>query len=380
MAGAVVRHLARAVAGGVAVLGGDAARAGDAPPAIDAEISYVGDSMASLKGERGMRYMGLLDMMADVDGDAIGLDGLSAHVNLQWAHGGAISGDVVGDGQGVSNIEAPPGLRPLQAYVAARIGGGRGQVKAGLIDLNDDFDEQAVGAMFLNSSHGIGADFAQTGLNGPSIFPTTASAVVMRWTEPGWSVRLGLFDGVSGDPDHPRRTVVRFPGESGLLMVGEVDLALDDDTQLQLGAWRYTRSFDAVDGGARRLSGNSGAYVMGQTMVLSRGEQRLDAWLRLGIANSAINPVGAYLGGGLTYGGDRSSWGLAFAHARLGDPALRAGAGERRAETNVELSWAFRLNDRLTIQPDVQYIFNPGWAAGRADALVVGLRFGAVLF
>ena len=374
----MMRSWAQAVAGGVAVLGGDAARADEGSPAIDAAISYVGDSFASLKGERGARYMGLLDVMADVDGDAIGLDGVSAHVNVQWVHGGAFSADLVRDGQVVSNIEAPAGVRPLQAYVATRIGGGKGLVKLGLIDLNGDFDEQAAGSLFINASHGIGADFAQSGLNGPSIFPTTASAVVVHWTEPGWSARFGMFDGVAGNPDHPRRTVVRFPGESGLLMVGEVDLAVDDKTQLQLGGWRYTRKFDALEGG--RLSGNSGAYALGQTTLFRRGEQQLDGWLRVGVAKSAINPIGVYWGGGVTYGGDDSRLGLAFAHARLGDPALRAGEGDRRAETNIELTWAVRLNDRLTVQPDVQYIFNPGWAAGRADALVVGLRFGAVLF
>ena len=354
---------------------------------VDLGAGYVSDTFANLAGgrERGVRIMGKLDLTADVDGAVFGIDGAQAYLNLQLLHGESLSEELVGDGQVVSNIDAPPGQRVLEAWLKFPFGGGAGFAKAGLIDLNTDFDVQSVGGLFVNSSHGIGPDFSQSGLNGPSIYPTTSSAVVIGWKQPLWSARAGLFDAVSGDPDRPRRTVVRFPGESGLLLVAEADVALGPSAELQIGAWTYTTRFDAVrqptENAQRRLSGNRGAYAMLEGTLSRQGERTLDGWVRAGVAEASINPIGFYAGGGLTFGDEDSRFGIAVGHARLGDPAILAAEIRLdRAETNLELSWSHRLSEQLTVQPDLQYVINPGWDSALRDAFVLGLRLDISLF
>ena len=358
-----------------------------ADPNVDLGASYVSDTFANVRGgrERGVRVMGKLDLTAEVNGVAFGIEGAQAYLNLQLLHGESLSEELVGDGQVVSNIDAPPGQRVLEAWLKLPFGGGAGFAKAGLIDLNTDFDVQSVGGLFVNSSHGIGPDFSQSGLNGPSIYPTTSSAVVIGWKQPSWSARAGLFDAVPGDPDRPRRTVVRFPGESGLLLVAEADVAVGASAEFQIGAWTYTTRFDAVrqprEDAQQRLSGNRGAYAMVEGTLSRHGERTLDGWVRAGVAETSINPIGFYAGGGLSFGGDDSRFGVAVGHARLGDPAIApAEIRPDRAETNIELTWSRRLSEQLTVQPDLQYVINPGWNPALHDAFVLGLRLDITLF
>ena len=51
------------------------------------------------------------------------------------------------------------------------------------------------------------------------------------------------------------------------------------------------------------------------------------------------------------------------------------GESTDRTETNIELTWRARVNDWLTLQPDVQYVMNPGTNPAVRNAWVVGLRF-----
>ena len=103
--------------------------------------------------------------------------------------------------------------------------------------------------------------------------------------------------------------------------------------------------------------------------------QLQDGWVRVGAASEAVNPIGLYLGGGFTFGDERRKLGFGLSHARLGNPAIAASAGRAdRAETAFEATAEFRLSDNLAVQPDLQYIVNPGWEPSRRDAVVAGLR------
>lgn len=353
-------------------------------PAVQVGASYVGDVLANVAG--GVRHdsawLGRADLTVDVDGSAIGLPGVQMFVDLMAVHGPDFSGQTVGDAQVVSNVQADSPLRPFEVWVAAPVAGAL-NAKVGLIDLNSEFDVQSVGAFFLNSSHGIGPDFSQSGLNGPSIFPASAAAGMLHLDLPAWDARLGVFDAVAGGVDNPRRTVVRWPGERGALVVGEVDVVLGDAAEVQLGAWHYTSRFDRLTPPTAGLPADRGvsrgAYAMLEGRLWENASTlSLDAWVRAGVASAEVNPIGLYLGGGVTVGNDQTRAGLAFAHARLGDPAVRAATLEgqevNRAETILELSLAHRLFPGVTLQPDLQYVINPGWAPARADALVAGVR------
>jgi len=343
-------------------------------PALALRASWITDLLVDIDGgrRRGASILGRADATATLRGDAIGLPGATVFVDVIYTHGPDFSGERVGDLQRISNVQGDGVLRPYEAWVAAPIGG-RVAAKIGLVDLNTEFDVQAVGTMFHHSAHGIGTDFSQSGRNGPSIFPVTAGAAILRWTTSRWTVRAGAFGAVAGDPDRPRRIRIGLPGRDGALLVGEAELRIGTRMRVQLGGWRYTARLPAADPQAPDQP-SGGAYAMVETQLAGDpARARLDGWVRVGAASARSNPVGRYLGGGIVWGREGHRIGLAVAHARQGAPARRIGAGTA-AETSLELVYSRRLSPALTAQPVVDYVIHPGFDPSLRNALVLGVR------
>lgn len=334
--------------------------------------SYVTDVLANVDGGKrsGAVWLGRADVTAELDGGIVGLDGTRAFVDLMYTHGSDFSGTKVGDAQVVSNIDADRALRVLEAWALVPMGADGLTAKVGFIDLNTEFDVQEVGSFFLNSSHGIGPEFSQSGLNGPSIFPVTSTGMVLRWERTGWDVRAGLFDALAGTEADPSQPALRLPGRKGALLAIEADVSIATTARLQLGLWTYTAGTYPQQ--ASRI--NRGIYAMVEGRLAGQeGSPRLDGWIRTGFADADADAIRFYLGGGLTYGTEESKIGIAVAMARLGHSINRIDVDT--AETSIELSYSRALNDWLTIQPDVQYVINPGWNAAHRNALVLGARF-----
>jgi porin len=369
----------------------------DAPPS---PFSFTGDYTADVLSDaaggeaRGVRYLDLVKLSAAYDGAASGHDGLTGLVSIEHHNGARFSGELVGDSQVVSNLEGPPeAIRLYEFWLQKEVGGGRGGVKAGFIDLNTTFDVQETAALFLNSSDGIGADLADTGQNGPSVSPTTALAATAFYRPAeGWTTQLGVFDGVAGDPQHRRRFVaVELSARDGALIIGQVEKRFGDAARLEAGAWTYTADFAALDGPtpptpAKLIGGNAGIYGLAEGKLLSKpdaDEAGLSGWIRLGLANGRIDRVANYLGGGLVYTGlvpgrDKDEVGIALMRAGFGGPARlaaeRNGVRMGGAETTFEAAYRYAFRDWLNIQPDVQYVIHPGGDLALGNALVVGLR------
>ena len=324
---------------------------------------------------------------ASWDGSKVDLDGWQALVSAQYNAGGHISAAAVGDIQGVDNIEAIGAPRLYEAWVSRDYDNRRGW-KAGLIDLNVDFDVQETGALFLNSSNGIGPELSHSGLNGPSIYPTTALGLTAYWRpNPALTLRAGIFDGTAGSPFHPKAFAVRLSVHDGLLAIAQVEQRFENGLRLEGGIWAYSAKFDALhrfaaDGMPQRLAQSRGAYVTIESPILKeKDEERgLSGWMRIGTADPVVQRVSGYLGGGLVYtgllrsrGADQA--GIAISHAIVDaaselDPML----GRKAAETDIELSYRYIAHDWLAIQPDAQIIIHPGGDASVHSALVIGAR------
>lgn len=351
-----------------------AARAESASEKPGPEISlrYIGDAIAVVDGglERGARGLGRFDIGLSSGDDFLGLSGVRAHIDVMLVHGGGLSDTLIGDAQVASNVDAPWAVRPFEAWVEAPLGGDV-RAKAGYIDLNSEFDVQPVGATFLNSSFGIAPDYSQSGENGPSIFPVTSPGLVVTIEKSRWSAKFALFDALPGDPAHPHRFVPPSPFRGGLLLAAEADAKVGSRGEIQFGGWTYTEPFDRIDGnGTGRSWGGYAQY--GHRIVGDEDGDSFKGWVRVGYAADAVNVIGLYTGGGFRLGNDDRHLGLGIAHARRGDPAVQLDPGYR-AETAFELTGYYRLAPWVAVQPDVQYIRNPGWL-GTPDALVLGLR------
>ncbi len=322
--------------------------------------------------ERSSRYLHNFDVMFEWDLSKSGLDGGTIFIYGLSNNKSELSGDIVGDLQTVSNIDNGEVYRLEEAWYQQEFSGGR--VKLGLIDLNTEFDAIDTGGFFINSSHGIGPDFSQTGENGPSIFPSTSPAIMLEMTvSEQLRFRAGVFDAVPNDPNYPMKTKVSL-GE-GALYVAEINYVAGYDIRFALGGYRYSSKFDSLLTGVPE-DGNGGIYAIVEAQL----SDRLSGWVRAGFANSIVNPLSHYLGGGFLLSKpfarrDNDQLGFSIATAWNGDDMkqllLTEGSKPANAEYNFELSYNYFVNDKITIQPDVQYIVNVGGTKDLANALVL---------
>jgi porin len=378
------------------------------------EALYTADLFTNLRGGRdvGTDLLGDASVTLSVDaGTLLGWDGTTAFVYALANHGGDPS-QRIGDLQVVSNIEAPSTAKLYEAWVQQNLLGERLSILVGLYDLNSEFDVIEAAGLFLNSSFGIGAEFGLSGRNGPSIFPTTSLGLrVSARPAPRLTLRAAVLDGVPGNPNDPTGTHIILREEHGALIAGEAATLIEPHGQadrarrpigrgrhapayrgkLAVGGWAYTARFDDVaakrpDGQPVRRRGSYGAYALAEYTLWPEAAapgQGLAGFLRVGLADPRTNRVAAYTGAGLVYRGpipgrDADRVGLGVAAAHNGDRYMeaRGAAGElvERSEVAIELTYRARISSWLAIQPDLQYIIDPGTEPDRADALAGAIR------
>jgi len=376
-----VRLLLAAVTFGTSVASGQTVGRRDAHPVI-LTFSYAGELVQNVAGgaRRGATLAGVAGVQVSLPlGSLVGWPGARIFMFALGTHGGAPS-DFVGDAQGVSNLEAPATVRLEEAWLQQNLFANRLSWLAGRYDLNAEFYRLQSGALFINSSFGIGAEFSHSGVGGrgPSIFPNTRLGTRLEY-KPSANVvwRAAALDGpmfisevaLLARPDTaalPRQR--RFGIGRGLMRSYSAKVAL--------GAWYYTARFPDLSDTTRHR-GSGGAYVIGDLTLRS-----LTAFVQLGLGDGRVNPIGGYVGGGLTLTAPFPSRahdmvGLAVAAARNGSHFERAQmtAGIPAAgETTVELTYLAQMGSWLSVQPDAQYVIHPSGTRLLRNATALGLR------
>ena len=334
------------------------------------------DALQNTEGglRTGGQVMSNLDLMADWKND----HGWEAWGYVIVDNHGGFSSHYTGDLQTVSNIDAIPATRLFEAWTRYTSLSGQWNTTFGLINLNGIFDVQPVGTPFLNSSAGIGPDYAQTA---PSIFPISGLGAVGEWRLTyDTTLRGGLFDGSPGDPNHPTAFVaVRFGHNAGLDHVVELEHRFDLGL-FKLGEWGYTVAIPRWEGDRTGLrQGYYGQLVWHVLDETSDASQGLQGWVRAGKASDDTLRIDRYLGAGLNYTGyfegrDSDQMGIALMQAHLGPLYRPTVAATRTSETTVEVTYKAFVNEHLIVQPDVQMIRDPGADGHLKDALALGLR------
>lgn len=383
VAAALIGTLAGAGAGVEALA--ESTTSGSAPSSA-VTLGYTADYWRNVKGgvERGGDYLDLLDVAVDWEKPSMGL---RAHANLIYTNGKSFS-ERVGDSHVVSNIEADRATRVLQAWLEYAPRDPDRSLKVGLYDLNSEFDASEVGGALINSTFGIGLDASQSGVAGPSIFPYTGLALRGRWrVDDRWMLQGVIIDAVPLDPNHPRRAAsLRLDADEGALLVAELEHR-SGDWRAVVGHWRYSEPFPTIDSIVAETTvtedGNSGTYAFVEGPIWDSGTRRLSAVLRIGAARPAFNAFDNTVQTAFVL--ERALLGREGEHLALGIARARNGASVRRAsaalgevltadETVVELTWRVPINERVAVQPDVQYIVHPGSTRDRDNALALGLR------
>ena len=349
--------------------------------AYTADVIGVVDGIDTPAG----RFLDNLDVSLDGDLERqFGWRGARVHLSL-LANGGGEPNAVAGTLQGYDNIEVEAqGLRLYEAWIEQDLADGAGSVLAGLYDVNSEFYATGASDLLLAPPFGSGSELAAPGPNGPAIFPSTSLAVRVRAGSPdGLHVQAAAVNaraGTIGDEGGVDTTL-----DDGILYLAEAGWS--GPVRIAVGAWRYGEALadirDVLPGGDPALSDAQGAYLVAEgTVFEAEDAPTVRAFVRMGVSDGDTTDFKGGWQTGLRVdsvfdGRPDSAFSIGVHQGLLSDKAranaLDAGTRFGDAEGGIELTYADTFGP-FTIQPDLQWIYNPGGDEDRDPILTAGLR------
>ena len=417
---------------------------------ISFDAIYTGEIVSNLQGgiRHGSSYLDVVDLMLALDFDPLApWQGTSFYVDIFGTHGSDPC-ECIGDFQGVSNIAAQNTWKIYEAWMQQNLLNEKFSILCGIYDLNSEFDVLETAGLFINSSFGMGAEFAQSGINGPSTFPTTGLAVRMKTQlSEHFCLQTAILDGVPDEPENEWGANYDINENDGALIISENIFITDKEqigrfqwhskrkqihrqgrgfgkhrrffqksndskgrnqksgiqqrkyrrlqdktakqtySKLAIGGWYYTSDFTDFDSGdPLQYQGSWGIYGLWEKSVFFDNENArpsLSYFFRVGISDKNVNQVDKYIGGGIVHSGiipqlHHDQMGVAIAAAHTSEKFKQAilKNGERLDNWEMAIEWTYRaeINDWFSIQPDLQYIINPGFNPGLKNAVTFGIR------
>jgi len=295
--------------------------------------------------------------------------------------------EIVGDVQSTSHIDTGEAFKVYEAWYEHKFLEGRLSLLFGLHDWNSDFDALEYSSLFIHASPGISPDISQLGA---SVFPVTSLGMRVKVLPTSGSYLLaGVYDGVSGDPNHPKRAAIILRKEDGVFATVEAGLSAGQPGEKRYykvgaGAWLRTTEVENFDG--QRAGDNHGVYLIAEKTLFSEGAegQGLGGFFQFGWADDDWNRIARYWGAGLNYTGlipgrDRDRAGFFVGSARNGDKFMNFMKNVElspveHTETAIELTYRAEVRPWLYLQPDFQYIINPGMDPSLKNAFQAGCR------
>lgn len=211
---------------------------------ISLEAAYTIDVLSVSGGENDTAVLDNVDLIADFDLEKIvGWKGATLHV-YGLSNAGDMPNTAAGTIEGVDNIEV--GLHRAKLYEfwlqqnVLNADGHGVSLLAGLYDLNSEFYATGASDVFIHPAFGIGSELAATGVNGPSIFPSTALTFRAKAILPHDAyVQVAAINGHAGTVNDPDGVDTDF---DNILMVAEA--GIDGDRKFAVGAWSYSERFE----------------------------------------------------------------------------------------------------------------------------------------
>ena len=385
--------------------------------------TLLGNVSGGLK--QGSTLQGVTTATLQIDTQkAFGLSGGTINVSALQIHGQSFSPYYLDDLQTANGTESEDATRLWELWYDQSFANGAFDIKLGQQSIDQEFMVSNYSALFVNTAAGWPIlPTADLYAGGPA-YPLSSLGIrgLVRPTS-NLTILAGVFDdnppGGTFDDDLQSADAggVRFNLNTGALFIAEAQLYVSMFAGLpgtyKLGFWYDTGDFpdQAVDNQGLSLAapesdgisemhkGNLSAYgVVDQTIWKPKGSTRsLNVFARLMGAPADQNLISFGVNAGLTLtdpfpGRPNDSagidLGIAKVSGRVADldraEALYSGGfvPVRGTETLIELTYQAQVTPWLQIQPDAQFIVNPGGGVTNPDdpttrlhnEVVVGVR------
>ena len=409
---------------------------------VTLSLTDLSDVMGNASGGRkqGITYNALTTLTLRLDmQEAFGWDGGTINVSGLQIRGRGLNGFYLNDLETVSGIAAAPTTRLWEIWYQQAFADGKYDVRLGQQSIDQEFLVSQGSALYVNTMMGWPMLPSANLYAGGPAYPLSSLAVRFR-AQPTASITLlaGVFqDNPPGGPfadDSQLRGSSRWGGNfnlrTGALFIAEVQYAInqpaegDTDTAsflpgtYKLGAWFDTASFPnqrydtmgvqlanpASNGIPKMNQRNASFYGVIDQMIWRPDPQSprsVSVFARAMGAPDDRNLISFSLNAGINVkaplpGRDDDTLGIGFGVAKVSrdtrgfdrDTNVYSGSPFpvpiRSTETFVEVTYQIQVTPWLQIQPDFQYIFNPGGgianpnspASRHKNEAVLGVRTG----
>ena len=378
---------------------------------------YYGEAFANSGGfNQGGKYDGVLELYVKADMHKLGFwKGLCFHADGYQIHGQSITGDNIGSLMPVSSLEALPATRLFELWLEQHLFNDKLAVKVGQLAADAEFIISEGGGFFLNGTWGWPSITAADLPGGGPAYPLATPGVRVAITpSDATSLMIGVYNGnpagdCEGDPQVCNKNGLDFNlDEPALLMIEGAYTYNPDGLKgiIKIGGWNHFDTFEhqEVDIGGnliaetgqpgRPLDNNWGLYgIIDQLIWRVPGSEEpkgVGVFARFIGAPKDRNLIDFYFDGGFTFSGmfrrrPDDAFAIGFAYTGIPDhvAAFDISSGEpvaRNYEMLLEICYTMQLMPGWTLQPDFQYIWQPGGNVpdenGEVveDAAVVGAR------
>lgn len=357
---------------------------------ITPSIRYGTDLMGNVAGgqQRGKAYAGLLAVEASVDLEKLaGVRGLTFDVSGDWASGTNLSDDI---GNIFTVAQAFAGREVLlgNLYLQQSLLDGRLDLKAGRFSTGADFLTSPLDMSFVNAA--LNPIVFAIQKNVPSVTDdpnTTWGGRVVARPSAGLSLAAGAFySDLALDPLTANGTEFGISGSAGYFVIGEAAYRFNaekGDTGLpgryRVGGYYDSNEYASLSNPGRAQHGNYGFYLLGEQMVHREGGAGSDQGLSvfggfICAPQERINTLPYFVSAGASYRGlvrGRDKDSAAFALYYGGFSRDLPG---QTYELVLEWTYAIAVARWLTVQPDLQYVINPGGRSSVGNAVVIGAQ------
>jgi len=204
---------------------------------------YTGEVVSNLHGgiRHGSNYLDVVDLMLAIIFDRVlPWQGTSFYLDIFGTHGSDPC-KCVGDFQGVSNIAARNTWQIYEIWLQQNFLNEKFSILCGIYDVNSEFDVLETAGLFLNSSFGMGAEFAQSGRNGPSTFPSTSLGFrIKTQLSEQLCFQTAILDGMPDEPENSWGTKYRLNKDDGALITSEI-IFISDKERVRSLPWNSKR-------------------------------------------------------------------------------------------------------------------------------------------
>jgi porin len=382
---------------------------------INDSENLLGNTLGGVK--QGATMQGVTTATLEIDtGKAFGLQGGTFHISALQIHGQPLSGPYLDNLQTANGNEAEDGTRLWEMWYDQAFDYTRADIKIGQQSIDNEFMVSQYSSLFVNTIAGWPLIPSDDLFGGGPAYPLSSLGVRLQFKPADNETILGgVFDDNPGggafgdDQQFLDRNGALFNLNTGALFIAEFQYAVNQPAvgdmvttatppsglpgTYKLGFWYDTAFFPdqrfgtdglslanpASNGDPEMHKGNYSIYgVMDQTIWQSAADsaRNLNIFARIMGAPDNRNLIDFSFNGGVTLaaplpGRDNDQAGIDFGlgkvSSRVAGLTRDQGITAQGTEELIEATYQAQATPWLVLQPDFQYIVNPG--AGVPDPI-----------